>query len=129
MRIEVEGSAPPLAADAELLKIVFLNLLRQRRSCDGRRRAASGVSIDVAGGVVPRGVCRCGPGIPPEIREKIFTPFFTTKSRGTGLGLPPPSGWSRRTAARSGSSVPPSGGTTVTVELPLASGGVWWTGS
>ncbi|MFZ4573227.1 MAG: sensor histidine kinase [Phycisphaerales bacterium] len=29
-----------------------------------------------------------GPGIPPEIREKIFSPYFTTKSGGTGLGLP-----------------------------------------
>ena len=28
-----------------------------------------------------------GPGIPLEIQNKIFTPFFTTKARGTGLGL------------------------------------------
>ncbi len=28
-----------------------------------------------------------GPGIPEEIREKIGTPFFTTKENGTGLGL------------------------------------------
>ncbi|MBI5595273.1 MAG: HAMP domain-containing protein [Elusimicrobia bacterium] len=28
-----------------------------------------------------------GPGIPPEIVDKIFTPFYTTKARGTGLGL------------------------------------------
>ncbi len=29
-----------------------------------------------------------GPGIPEEIREKIFTPYYTTKEAGTGLGLP-----------------------------------------
>lgn len=28
-----------------------------------------------------------GPGIPEEVREKLFTPYFTTKSSGTGLGL------------------------------------------
>jgi signal transduction histidine kinase len=29
-----------------------------------------------------------GPGIPPEIKEKIFVPFYTTKKTGTGVGLP-----------------------------------------
>ncbi|MGC4051149.1 MAG: sensor histidine kinase [Paludibaculum sp.] len=28
-----------------------------------------------------------GPGLPPEIRRKLFQPFMTTKAQGTGLGL------------------------------------------
>ena len=33
------------------------------------------------------GISDSGPGIPVELREKIFYPFFTTKQRGAGVGL------------------------------------------
>jgi two-component system sensor histidine kinase HydH len=59
-----------------------------------------------------------GPGIPSEVRERIFTPFFTTKARGSGLGLPTAK---RLVEAHRGNisiACPTAGGTIVTVELP-----------
>ena len=73
------------------------------------------------------GMCRVtvrdsGPGIPADVRERIFTPFFTTKARGTGLGLPT----AKRIVEAHGGSIavrcPPGGGTTVEVGLPLLPG-------
>ena len=122
VRVEVEGSAPPLAGDAELLKIVFLNLLMNGAHAMGGEGRID-VSIGAAGGWCRVSFSDAGPGIPPEIREKIFTPFFTTKSRGTGLGLATAK---RLVDAHRGTirvECPPSGGTTVTVELPLAPAG------
>ena len=119
IRVEIEGSAPPILADPELLKIVFLNLLvNGAHAMHGRGLirvsvAASNASCRVA-------FIDGGPGIPAEIREKIFTPFFTTKARGTGLGLPTAK---RLVEAHQGTiriDCPPGGGTTVTVHLPLA---------
>lgn len=119
VRIDVEGSAPPLAADAELLKIVFLNLLvNSAHAMRGEGRIS--VSISVDGGHCRVAFTDTGPGIPPDVREKIFTPFFTTKSRGTGLGLPTAK---RLIEAHHGTirvECPASGGTVVTIELPLA---------
>jgi len=45
------------------------------------------VRTEVVGAMVRIDVEDAGPGIPKETLEKIFAPFFTTKARGTGLGL------------------------------------------
>jgi signal transduction histidine kinase len=60
-----------------------------------------------------------GPGIPPDLRERIFAPFFTTKTRGSGLGLPTVK---RLIEAHNGQiavECPPTGGTTVVIRLPI----------
>jgi two-component system, LuxR family, sensor histidine kinase DctS len=52
------------------------------------RKAGAGVSAGVAGKEwLEFSVADVGPGIPPDVQARLFTPFFTTKSEGMGLGL------------------------------------------
>lgn len=118
VEVEVDGSAPPVPADAEMLKIVFQNLLiNSAHAMKGRGRIRVAVTaVDTSCQIA---FIDAGPGIPPEVREKIFTPFFTTKSRGSGLGLPTAK---RLIEAHNGQiavDCPPGGGTTVVVRLPM----------
>ena len=116
--IVVDGTAPPVFADADLLRIVFQNLLINSAHAM-RGKGSIRVAIDTVDTSCQIAFIDRGPGIPPEIREKIFTPFFTTKSRGSGLGLPTAR---RLIEAHSGQiaiDCPPAGGTTVVVRIPL----------
>jgi signal transduction histidine kinase len=86
--VKVEGAAPLVSADPEMLRIVFQNLLiNGAHSMHGKGRIR--VAVDTVDSICQIAFMDAGPGIPTEIREKIFTPFFTTKSRGSGLGLQP----------------------------------------
>jgi len=115
--IDVAGSSMPVNADGELLKIALQNLLlNAAHAMQGQGRIV--ISVATADGTCRITVNDSGPGIPPEVREKLFTPFFTTKARGTGLGL----STAKRLLEAHGGSIavdcPPRGGTTVTLELP-----------
>jgi len=64
-----------------------------------------------------------GPGVAPEALERAFTPFFTTKSSGTGLGL----ATARKALAAMGGAItlgnrPGGAGAVLTITLPLAKG-------
>jgi two-component system sensor kinase FixL len=119
VRVVISGGAPNILADPELLKIVFINLL-----INGSQ-AMQGKGVITIAVAQQDALCRititdAGPGIPAEVRDKLFTPFVTTKSRGTGLGL---STVKRLVEAHHGSirlDSPPGGGATVTIDLPLA---------
>lgn len=118
VRIDVSGSAPAIIADAELLKIVVHNLLLNgAHAMQGR--GSIQMSVTSANGECQIAIADSGPGISPEVREKLFTPFFTTKARGTGLGL----STAKRLMEAHGGSIaidcPSSGGTVVTLRLPV----------
>jgi two-component system, LuxR family, sensor kinase FixL len=118
LAVNVEGSSPSVLGDAELLKIITQNLLlNSAHAMDGRGAVEVTVSVDGNGCTIS--VADTGPGIPSDVREKLFTPFFTTKARGTGLGL---STAKRLIEAHGGTiaiTCPPTGGTTVILRLPL----------
>jgi two-component system sensor kinase FixL len=118
LRVDVTGEAPAMIADAELLKIVIQNLLiNGAQAMQGRGLIRISVTSDDA--VCQITVADHGPGIAPDVREKLFTPFFTTKARGTGLGL----STARRLVEAHGGTLtiecPPAGGTLATLRLPV----------
>jgi two-component system sensor kinase FixL len=118
IEIELTGSSPPVMGDAELLKIVFLNLLLNSAHAV-RDQGQIHVALSAPDGTCQVVVADNGPGIAQEVRAKLFTPFVTTKSRGTGLGL---STVKRLLEAHHGTveiACPQAGGTVVTVRLPL----------
>jgi len=89
-RVVVERSyanpAPQARADPNLLRPVLLNLVRnavQAMPGGGTLR----VSVTRRGSRVITTIGDTGPGISPAEQKRIFRPFYTTRAKGTGLGL------------------------------------------
>jgi two-component system, NtrC family, sensor histidine kinase HydH len=86
---------PEILADEHLCERIFVNLIQNafqamENSPDGREEVLSiSVAPETSGGRSGVGIRieDTGPGVPPEAREQIFNPFFTTKQNGVGLGL------------------------------------------
>ena len=73
-------------ADRHLLRRAALNLVRNAVDASPPGGTVE-FSVEVAGGAVALTVLDRGPGLPAEARARLFEPFFTTRSGGTGLGL------------------------------------------
>jgi two-component system nitrogen regulation sensor histidine kinase GlnL len=126
-----DPSIPEIAADAARLTQVFLNLVRNAvQALDGsggRLEITTRVKlqhrlIGTDGRPVPtiEVVFRDdGPGISPEILDRLATPFFTTKSDGTGLGLAVSRHWLSLHGGRLAIESNPTGGACFRITLPL----------
>ncbi len=75
------------AGDREKLRRALLNLARNAVEASADRATVELVAQADGGGRAVIEILDRGPGIGPEAQEKLFRPFFTTKERGTGLGL------------------------------------------
>src|SRR5208283_2973646 len=87
VRFETSGEPVTIEADEQMLRQALFNLglnAIQAVGQNGRiqivtqKTGATGAVIEVRDD---------GPGVPPERRQEIFKPYFTTNQKGTGLGL------------------------------------------
>ncbi|MCG8642455.1 MAG: ATP-binding protein [Desulfobacterales bacterium] len=83
---EIDNRLPQVLADSSMLYQAFLNILIN--ACQSLYNDGS-ITIRTAykDGKIRINFIDDGPGIPDEVIKKIWTPFFTTKDTGTGLGL------------------------------------------
>src|SRR5688500_10444335 len=77
-------------ADPDLMCQVLLNLLRN--AADAARGHAEAPAVAMRFVLIPGGrtqieVADNGPGVPKALRKDVFLPFYTTKKKGTGVGL------------------------------------------
>ncbi len=90
---QIDDGLPPVLVDPIQIEQVIINLIRNSIEAMARAGAAERtITVSAAlgagdPGFVEIGVRDSGPGFPPEIADRLFTPFATTKDTGMGLGL------------------------------------------
>ncbi len=84
--VDGEGSSEPMPLDPDQLRQVLMNLwLNALNAMPTGGKLMVGLRI--VGSMLEMNFQDSGPGLAPEVRERVFDPFFTTDRRGTGLGL------------------------------------------
>lgn len=87
LALDLKGKELTVKADSELIEQILINLLKNAIEV---LETGGEIKISAKRGIhqkVKVSVEDNGPGIPPEVLEKIFIPFYTTKEKGTGIGL------------------------------------------
>jgi signal transduction histidine kinase len=137
--IEVADGLPVIHGDASQLCQVFSNLLTNAfEAMNGHGQVALKAAVEARGEkrvqenppetspAIIVDVLDDGPGIPAELRDRIFNPFFTTKTTGSGLGLPIVRKIIDAHDGRIDVSSEPGSGTRFRVTLPVSSRSSWF---
>ncbi len=89
LKMKFAPDMPPVLIDKVQIQQVLLNLIRnaiEAMEAGARRELVIGTTVS-GNGMIDVSVTDSGPGLAPEIRDKLFQPFMTTKSAGLGVGL------------------------------------------
>lgn len=83
---EVAEGLPSLRLDRGQMEQVFVNILRNAMEAIGQEGRIE-VRVGKVEGRVQAVIADTGCGITPQVKEQLFTPFFSTKEQGQGIGL------------------------------------------
>jgi signal transduction histidine kinase len=107
-----------VAADPHALRQVLMNLVLNAQQAMGRGGAITiSISQDDKFGAVA--VSDTGPGIPPEMRDRLFKPFATSRKGGSGIGLALVERFVKNFNGSVSVDSPPGKGATFRLRLPL----------
>jgi two-component system nitrogen regulation sensor histidine kinase GlnL len=127
---EYDPSIPEIELDPDRITQIFLNLLRNAvQALEGRGKVTIRTRVETlyhlsAGHQDPLRMLRIeveddGPGIPEEDLPHVFTPFFTRREQGTGLGLALAEHWVVKHGGQIALESSTDGGTRVRILLPV----------
>jgi len=131
--VSVPSDLATIQGDPHQLRQLFTNLLINAfEAMNGRGNVRIGATElpeedppvggdAVSGPMVQVDVVDDGPGVPPDVVDRVFSPFFTTKPQGTGLGLAIVRKIINAHDGRIDMNAPPGGGTQFRVTLPVSS--------
>jgi nitrogen fixation/metabolism regulation signal transduction histidine kinase len=86
LAVDVPGEPQPVQGDRRLIERAVVNLVENALQAVGEHGRIR-IQITPEDGRVRVDVEDSGPGIDPEMKERLFEPFFSTKTGGSGLGL------------------------------------------
>jgi signal transduction histidine kinase len=121
IRLEEADGSFPIHVERDLLLRALTNLLENALEAGGPEvEVRTGASCDSGKQVkVVIWIQDSGAGIPEQDLERIFTPFFTTKKSGIGLGLALAQKWVREMGGEIGASNVPEGGARFEILFPV----------
>ena len=83
---EYQDALPLVPMDEQLIQEVFMNLMNNAKDAMAQGGVMT-IATSLEGERVRIDFKDTGSGMPEEVKQKIYEPFFTTKEKGTGLGL------------------------------------------